>query len=62
MQEAKVLEKDSQKDYETLMGNAASKRTMDAKPIIEKEGTNANIEGSLERGYVGGDTLIKLFI
>eukprot|EP00972_Heterocapsa_arctica_P094596 13950084-Heterocapsa_arctica.AAC.1 len=32
-----------------MTGDAASKRTMDAKPIIEKEGTKANIEGSLEQ-------------
>eukprot|EP00972_Heterocapsa_arctica_P091289 13469331-Heterocapsa_arctica.AAC.2 len=48
-QEAKVLEKDSQKDYETVMGDAALKRAMNAKSITEKEDVKASTEGSLEQ-------------
>eukprot|EP00972_Heterocapsa_arctica_P004369 649670-Heterocapsa_arctica.AAC.1 len=43
------MEKDSQKDYETMMGDAVSKRAPDAKSITEKEGAKANTEDSLEQ-------------
>jgi septal ring factor EnvC (AmiA/AmiB activator) len=49
MQEAEVMEKDSQKDYETIMADAASKRATDAKSITEKEGAKATTEGELEQ-------------
>ena len=49
MQEAEVMEKDSQKEYEEMMGDAASKRATDAKSITEKEGAKATTEGELEQ-------------
>jgi septal ring factor EnvC (AmiA/AmiB activator) len=49
MQEAEVMEKDSQKEYEEMMADAASKRATDAKSITEKEGAKATTEGELEQ-------------
>ena len=43
-----MSEKDAQKDYETLMEDAKSKRAADSKSIAEKEGAKADLEGELQ--------------
>jgi len=47
MTEADVTEKDSQKDYEQMMDDAAKKRAEDVKAITEKEGVKADTETSI---------------
>jgi len=47
MTEAEVTEKDSQKDYEQMMDDAAKKRADDVKDITEKEGVKADTETSV---------------
>jgi len=49
MQEAEVMEKDAQSEYETMMEESASKRATDAKSMTQKESEKANMEGSLEQ-------------
>jgi len=44
MTEAEVEEKDSQKEYEEMMDDAAKKRAMDKKEITEKESVKAEAE------------------
>merc|ERR1719171_574334 len=44
MQEAEFEEKDSQEDYEKLMGESSSKRASDSKTITEKEAAKAELE------------------
>jgi len=41
-------EKEAQAEYETFMGDAKSKRSLDAKAITDKEGTKAGAEATLE--------------
>merc|ERR1719499_2128549 len=48
MQEADVEEKDSQKDYETMMADSAEKRAEDAKLVAEKTSAKASEGVSLE--------------
>jgi len=45
---AKVEEKDSQGDYETMMKDSASKRADDSKTLADKQGTLADLEASLQ--------------
>merc|ERR1719379_2688222 len=47
MTEAETVEKDSQKDYEQMMDDAAKKRAEDVKTITEKEGVKADTETSI---------------
>eukprot|EP00972_Heterocapsa_arctica_P087876 12959768-Heterocapsa_arctica.AAC.1 len=49
MQEMTVDEKDSQKEYEQMMGDSADKRTIDTKSISEKESAKADLEAHLEK-------------
>jgi len=44
MTEAEVDEKNSQKEYESMMDDAAKKRAMDKKEITEKESVKAQAE------------------
>jgi septal ring factor EnvC (AmiA/AmiB activator) len=48
MAEAKVIEKDSQADYEVMVKASVGKRTADAKLLTEKGATKADMEGELE--------------
>jgi hypothetical protein len=48
MTEAEVSEKDGQKDYETLMGDAKAKRAADSKSITGKESAKAGLEEELQ--------------
>merc|ERR1719343_1882315 len=48
MQEAGVMEKDAQADYEKMLEDAATKRATDAKSMSEKERAKADTEGSLQ--------------
>jgi predicted nucleic acid-binding Zn-ribbon protein len=48
MQEAEVMEKDAQSEYETMMQESADKRATDAKSVTTKESEKANAEGALE--------------
>lgn len=50
-QEAELEEKEGQAEYETFMGDAKSKRSLDAKTITDKEGAKAMAEAAL-----GADT------
>merc|ERR1719263_388450 len=43
-----VDEKDAQKDYETLMSDAQTKRAEDSKAITDKESAKAETEGQLQ--------------
>merc|ERR1719335_674522 len=47
MTEAETVEKDSQKDYEQMMDDAAKKRAEDVKSITEKEGVKADTETTI---------------
>jgi len=46
--EAQTQEKDSQADYEKMMGEASAKRAEDSKMLTEKESTLAELESSLQ--------------
>jgi len=46
--EATANEKNSQADYETSMNDAAEKRAMDSKTLVDKAGAKAEVEGELE--------------
>jgi len=46
-QEAELEEKAGQSEYETFMGDAKSKRSLDAKTITDKEGARAMAEAAL---------------
>merc|ERR1719482_290649 len=48
MTEAKQEEKDAQEDYETMMKEAAEKRTLDSKAIADKTAAKADTEADLE--------------
>merc|ERR1712032_514658 len=48
MQEADVIEKDAQKEYEQFMKDAATKRVTDSRAITDKEGAKADGEAALE--------------
>jgi len=48
MTEAETQEKDSQSDYEKMMGDSSSKRAEDSKMLTEKESTLAELESSLQ--------------
>jgi len=41
-------EKEAQSEYETFMGNAKTKRALDAKTITDKEGAQAEVESEVE--------------
>merc|ERR1719453_3053948 len=47
-QAIEMEEKQSQKDYESLMADSAATRAQDSKTITEKEGQKAGLEGDLE--------------
>merc|ERR1719198_897855 len=48
MQEADVMEKDAQSEYEKMMEESAAKRASDSKSITEKENLKATTEGELD--------------
>merc|ERR1719277_1897348 len=48
IQEAEVMEKDAQADYEKMMADASEKRATDAKSMTEKEGAKADTEEDLQ--------------
>merc|ERR1719500_429244 len=48
LQEAEVMEKDAQEDYEALMVESATKRADDSKSISDKTSTKASQEEALE--------------
>merc|ERR1740121_770064 len=48
MQEAEVTEKDSQREYESTMSDAASKRAEDAKAVTDKTAFKAQTEETLQ--------------
>merc|ERR1719324_686409 len=48
MTEAKVEEKEAQKDYEAMLADSAEKRTTDAKALAEKANVKATTEGDLQ--------------
>jgi len=48
MTESDTAEKDSQADYEKLMGDSADKRAQDAKSVTDKNANKANAEESLQ--------------
>jgi len=48
LQEAEFEETDSQSEYETLMKDAAEKRTQDSKSITDNEGTKADDEAAIQ--------------
>merc|ERR1719390_323615 len=53
MQSADVEEKDSQKEYEAMMGDSAAKRAQDSSLITEKESMKAELETELEASKEG---------
>jgi len=48
LQESEVMEKEAQKDYETMMEESSAKRAADSKSLTQKEGSKASTEGELE--------------
>jgi len=56
MQEAKMTEENSQKDYEQAMKDAANKREKDSKSIVTKEGERAEVTTKLEANREGKST------
>jgi len=48
MTEAETSEKDAQKDYESMLGDAKAKRAADSKSIAQKEGAKATLETELQ--------------
>merc|ERR1719329_562137 len=56
MQEAKMTEVNSQKDYEQAMKDAANKREKDSKSIVTKEGERAEVTTKLEATREGKST------
>jgi chromosome segregation ATPase len=48
MTEADVTEKDSQKEYQSMMADASKKRADDSKSVTDKEAAKANAEEALE--------------
>jgi len=48
MQEATVMEKDSQKEYEEMMSDSAAKRAQDSKSVTDKEAAKAATEEELQ--------------
>lgn len=59
MTEAETTEKNSQKEYETFMSDAASKRATDSKAIMDKEGYKAEAETVLETAKEGQSSKVK---
>merc|ERR1719181_2551074 len=49
MKESEYEEKDSQKDYETMMKDSAEKRAEDSKAMTDKQAALAQTEGELEQ-------------
>jgi len=52
-QELEMTEKEDQKDYETFMADAKTKRANDAKSITDKEGSKAAAEAAVETNRLG---------
>merc|ERR1712176_1094534 len=48
MQEAAVMEKDSQKEYEEMMADSAAKRAQDSKSLTDKNSAKASEEEALQ--------------
>merc|ERR1719476_1014090 len=48
MQEATVMEKDSQREYEEMMANSATKRAQDSKSLTDKNSAKAAEEEALQ--------------
>merc|ERR1719254_70301 len=48
MQEAEVMEKDSQKEYEEMMADSAAKRAQDSKSLTDKNSAKAATEEQLQ--------------
>merc|ERR1719384_2590081 len=57
--EAETEEKNSQKSYETMMGESASKRATDSKSLLEKGSAKADAEGRLESHKEGRASTAK---
>jgi len=58
-QEAEVMEKDAQADYEKLMKDAADKRAADSKAVAQKESSLANTEEALEDAKSKKEATVK---
>jgi len=62
MTEAATTEKDSQADYEVMMGESAEKRVADSKSLADKQGTKADTEKALaDSNAEKKDTVDELF-
>merc|ERR1712060_340306 len=48
MQEAEVMEKDSQREYEEMMADSATKRAQDSKSLTDKNSAKAAEEEALQ--------------
>jgi chromosome segregation ATPase len=59
MTEAETGEKNAQKEYETFMSDAASKRASDSKDLTDKEGYKAEAETTLETAKEGKAAKVK---
>lgn len=59
MTEAETAEKNSQKEYEAFMSDAAAKRASDSKDLTDKEGYKAEAEGELETAKEGKTAKVK---
>merc|ERR1719199_1700793 len=49
MQEAEVVEKNAQEEYEQFMGDSAEKRADDSAAITDKSAAKADMEGALAK-------------
>merc|ERR1719243_399124 len=59
MREAETTEKNSQKEYEKFMSDAAEKRATDSKDLTDKEGYKAEAESELETAKEGKTAKVK---
>jgi chromosome segregation ATPase len=59
MTEAETTEKNSQKEYEGFMSDAAEKRAKDSKAVTDKEGYKADAETELETAKEGNAAKVK---
>merc|ERR1719436_1813535 len=48
MQEAEVVEKDSQAEYEEMMADSSAKRAQDSKSLTDKTSEKASVEEALQ--------------
>jgi len=59
MTEAKIAEKNAQKDYETFMNDSAAKRAEDSKSLSDKQGSKASLETELQDNQAAKGTTVK---